>query len=210
MGEKVNGIISIPRCSLSQVGAVFSESLQFNEWAAIGKQIIRASECVQWLIGDWINFGWKQYVERSGGQKPLMNVKYRVALESLPHQYETLRNYSWIARSVELSRRRDKLSFKHHAEVAGLDAKDQAKFLTIAEKEGLSCADLRALIRGQSQESKSEQESTDCHLRDVILLAGKLAKEREQFASWPPRRRELWKEKLRPLAELLNACVSEL
>jgi hypothetical protein len=44
--------------------------------------------------------------------------RYRDAIEQTSLDYQTLRNYAWVARSLPLSRRRDTLSFAHHAEVA--------------------------------------------------------------------------------------------
>jgi len=45
--------------------------------------------------------------------------QYEAALEALPFEYQTLRNDKAIAQEFELSRRRDNLTWKHHAEVAG-------------------------------------------------------------------------------------------
>ena len=39
--------------------------------------------------------------------------------------YQTLRNYAWVARRFAMSRRRDTLSFGHHAEVPALPEPEQ-------------------------------------------------------------------------------------
>ncbi len=44
--------------------------------------------------------------------------RYRSAIEATDLDYQTLRNYAWVARNVDAGRRREELSFQHHAEVA--------------------------------------------------------------------------------------------
>ena len=57
--------------------------------------------------------------------------------------YQTLRNLAWVARSFETSRRRDSLSFAHHAEVAALPQAEQELWLNRAERLGWSRNELR-------------------------------------------------------------------
>src|SRR5205085_9690691 len=73
---------------------------------------------VQFWIGDWLNYGQKVWGK-----------KYEEALEKTGLDYQTLRNYKWVAASVPLSLRRDKLSYHHHKEVANLDSEKQAYLL---------------------------------------------------------------------------------
>jgi hypothetical protein len=46
--------------------------------------------------------------------------------------YQTLRNYAVVARRLKLSRRRDNLSFQHHAEVCALGFEEQDRWLDLA------------------------------------------------------------------------------
>jgi len=51
--------------------------------------------------------------------------KYEEAVRETGYDEGTLRNSASVCRRVEMSRRRDKLSFAHHAEVAKLPAEEQ-------------------------------------------------------------------------------------
>lgn len=64
------------------------------------------------------------------------------------YEYQTLKDICWVATKVEFSSREEKLSFKHHLEVAVLsDKNEQAKFLEIAERDNLSVRELRKAVR---------------------------------------------------------------
>jgi N6-adenosine-specific RNA methylase IME4 len=57
------------------------------------------------------------------------------------------RNYKWVSAAVELSRRRDNLSFGHHQVVAPLNPEEQEYWLEEAETEGMTRNDLRHAIK---------------------------------------------------------------
>src|ERR1700694_3426954 len=96
----------------------------FDEWQVCGAFIQEAEKSVQFWIGDWLNFGEKTWGKR-----------YKEALEKTGLDYQTLRNYKWVASSLPLSLRRDKLSFHHHKEVANLEPEQQADLLNKAVAE---------------------------------------------------------------------------
>ena len=108
----------------------------FNQWLECGEFIKRANGAVHFWIGDWINFGERKYGE-----------KYSQALDESQYDYQTLRNDAWIARRVELSRRRDNLSFSHHADVAELEPEDQEILLQKAVNEKLNRHRFRRVVR---------------------------------------------------------------
>lgn len=198
----MNQLICLPKCSVSLSGAIFDEDIPFEEWASRGKQIVRTAEAVQWLIGDWINFGWKRYVETAGQDAPRLKRKYKIALESLPYQYQSLANYSWVARSIEFSRRREKLSFRHHAEVAGLAPEEQDRYLAIAEKDGLAVADMRELIRRDKAEV--DNESGPAPTPSPNHWANQLSiwlSQQKPPETWPRERLEVTEADLRPIGE---------
>ncbi len=76
-----------------------------------GELLGKLERSVSWWLGDWWAFGEKRYGERKaivedeGWDGP---------------DYGACRNAGSIAGGFELSRRRDSLTFKHHAEVAAL------------------------------------------------------------------------------------------
>jgi hypothetical protein len=60
----------------------------------------------------------------------------RESAEKIGVEYQTCRNLAWVAGEVELSRRRDNLSFSHHAEIADLPPAKQDKWLARAALPG--------------------------------------------------------------------------
>jgi len=61
-----------------------------------------------------------------------------------------------VARKFELPRRRETLSFQHHAEVAALSPQDQDQWLAAAEEHEWSRNELRSKIRISRQHPGSE------------------------------------------------------
>lgn len=114
-------------------GLTLPNSLTFERWSQLGAFLITAENNVQWWLGDWLNYG-----ERRWGDK------YKEALQVTGRPYGTLRNYKSIASTFDLSRRRDKLTWNHHATVAASENADI--LLERAEKEKLSVKDLRQLL----------------------------------------------------------------
>ncbi|MEI5097739.1 LmbU family transcriptional regulator [Streptomyces sp. PmtG] len=81
---------------------------------------------------------------------------YREAIERTGLDYKTLRNYAWVARRFEHHRRREVLSFAHHAEVARLPTPEQDYWLRKAEQRSWSRNELRRQVRT----SLAEREGT--------------------------------------------------
>ncbi|MFI7443459.1 LmbU family transcriptional regulator [Nonomuraea indica] len=119
-----------------RTGLQFPNRLEFPIWERIGKQISLISDSSAWWLGDWLIYGEKEYADR-----------YRMAIEQTSLDYQTLRNYAWVARRFSLARRRDKLSFAHHAEVAALAQEEQDVWLERAEQCGWSRNRLRRELR---------------------------------------------------------------
>jgi len=119
--------------------------LTFDEWLCAGRQISKISSASAWWLGDWLLYGERAYGKR-----------YRAALELTSLDYKTLRNYAWVARSFEMSRRRDNLSFHHHAEVAGLREAEQDLWLARAETLRWSCRELRRQLAERRRSERSD------------------------------------------------------
>lgn len=108
----------------------------FDNWQECGEFIKKAEGAVQFWLGDWIKYGEGHYGEM-----------YTQALEDTGYEYKTLVNDKYVASKIESSRRRDNLSFSHHAEVADLPPADQDKMLDIAEKDNLKRGEFRKVVR---------------------------------------------------------------
>jgi hypothetical protein len=130
------GHVIVPR-----IGLQFTRRPSFDTWADIGRQLSVVLASSAWCLGDWLIYGQRVYQDR-----------YREAVERTGLDYQTLRNYAWVARRFELSRRRDGLAFGHHAEVASLPEHEQDFWLRKAEQLGWSTSQLRREVRASLRE----------------------------------------------------------
>ena len=131
------GRLRVDRIALTKRTALsLPENLPLDSWKQIGEQIHIISDASAWWIGDWLVFGRDKYPDR-----------YKRAIGETALEYQTLRNYAWVAGRFDASRRRDGLSFQHHLEVAALPQDQQDLWLERAERSGWSRNDLRAQLR---------------------------------------------------------------
>ncbi len=110
------------------------------EWVRIRQQICLISDASSWWLGDWLVYGQDKFPDR-----------YRRAMAGTALDYQTLRNYAWVARRFTPSRRRDSLSFQHHAAVAALPEPDQDIWLVRAAEFGWSLRQLRTHLQHARQ-----------------------------------------------------------
>ncbi|WP_233621688.1 LmbU family transcriptional regulator [Amycolatopsis sp. WAC 04182] len=134
---------------ISRLGLRIPPSLTYGDWERAGLQLSRIFDSSAWCLGDWLVCGQENYADR-----------YVRAIDAAGLDYQTLRNYAWVTRRFRLERRRELLSFQHHAEVAALDAAEQDHWLDRAEKERWSRNELRRRLRGTKPNKKAASEST--------------------------------------------------
>jgi len=135
--QNPNGRLSIDHEALTtRTSLRLSEQLSIDSWGRVGRQISLIHNSSTWWLGDWLIYGESKYPDR-----------YRRALADSFLDYQTLRNYAWVARRFTANRRRSNLSFQHHAEVASLEAAEQDRWLDIAESNGWSKSRLRRELR---------------------------------------------------------------
>jgi hypothetical protein len=110
--------------------------LTVADWVRQGHWLGALSRASGWWIGDWIRYGNTRYGER-----------YVPAARVTGYDLQSLRNMAYVAGRFEASRRREALSFSHHAELAGLPADEQELWLDRAEANTLSVRSLRSELR---------------------------------------------------------------
>lgn len=130
------------------------DGMPINAWRNLGRQIFVISDSSAWWLGDWLIYGQTQYPGR-----------YKHAIEETSLDYQTLRNYAWVARRFDPGRRREKLSFQHHAEVASLPAPDQDELLAAAESQSWSRNELRRQIQRRRDGGVREVESVSLQVQ---------------------------------------------
>lgn len=115
---------------------ILPDSLGFEDWRRAGYTLQRMERSIRWWIGDWLAYGERAYGET-----------YAQAVEATGRKVQDLMNMAWVAARVEISRRREDLSWSHHAEVAALDSPDQGRLLTEAAESGWSSREIRMAAR---------------------------------------------------------------
>jgi hypothetical protein len=155
------GSLAVGGFTLTRTGLV-GELATEADWNTVGTVLASMSRSLAWLVGDWAELGMEAY-----GQK------YEALAELTGLQEKTLRNYSYVARTFEMSRRKDKLSFKHHALVAGLAPDVADMWLTFASAEGWSVAFLREEIRAAAGKVAPELHARCVQLTEVLKDAGR-------------------------------------
>jgi hypothetical protein len=126
------------RCRSTRTALFFRPELSYDEWQELGDQLLSVANSSAWWVGDWLLFGQRVYADR-----------YERALQQTGFDYQTLRNYAWVASRLDPERRQAALSFSHHAEVAAFDPHDQDAWLRRALVSGWSRNRLRAEIRAE-------------------------------------------------------------
>lgn len=110
--------------------------IDVRDWVHAGKRLGAMTRCSQWWLGDWVRYGTGRWGE-----------KYKEAARITGYDVKTLRNIAYVAEKVGVSRRRDNLSWSHHAELCGLEPEGQDRWLDLAVAQRMSVADLRIELR---------------------------------------------------------------
>ena len=151
------------RCRSTRTALFFRPELSYDEWQQLGDHLLTVANSSAWWVGDWLLFGQRVYADR-----------YERAIKRTGFDYQTLRNYAWVASRFDAPRRQEGLSFSHHAEVAALEPEDQDAWLRRALVNGWSRNTLRAELR------RERERAGEAPLRSAIRL------------EVPAQRRALW------------------
>jgi hypothetical protein len=116
-----------------------------NAWEKVGANLFSFANSSAWWIADWLVYGETAFHDR-----------YVEAVKRTSLSYQTLRNYTWVARRFPLHRRKHALSFSHHLEVVALEQPQQDYWLRKAEELGWSRNKLRGQVRSSQQLQQGE------------------------------------------------------
>ncbi|WP_189936054.1 LmbU family transcriptional regulator [Streptomyces sulfonofaciens] len=151
---------------MTKVGLRFPTELSFAEWERAGHHLSRIVDSSSWCLGDWLMYGKEHYADR-----------YQRAIRAAGLQYQTLRNYAWVSRQFPLNRRRARLSFQHHAEVASLSTEKQDMLLDQAERLRWTTKQLRSHI----QDARSQANGG---AREEFALIPRIQVPSSRLVSW--------------------------
>jgi hypothetical protein len=136
-----------PRAGLTSVAWQARGVLPFAVWVEQGRKLGLTGRSAGWWIGDWLNYGNARYGER-----------YVRAAKITGYDVQTLMNMVYVASHIEPSRRREKLSWSHHAEVVALGPTEQDGWLDRAENDRLSVKCLREALRRSRMVSAGDED----------------------------------------------------
>lgn len=178
--READGSMTYKRATMTPVGLVLPDDLTDDELVEIGEMLRGMENSIQWLLGDWLN-----RAERVWG---------RVYRDVPDYSYQTLRDYAYVARNVELSIRNRQLSFAHHRLVAALPPEYQKEWLDYAAEENMSVGQMRNAMKGKSDTDNKPgamEKQARVWSADVVKMARQIdqldAKDREkvrQKAEW--------------------------
>ena len=115
-------------------------------------------------LGDWWVHGEHKYGKRVKALRDGAFGTYAI---------QTLKNFGWVAKHVETSRRRDVLIFGHHEAVAALPAARQKHWLERAAVNGcqcIGCGNPSRQRRGYASEPRSSRRLTRREQTEVAAL----------------------------------------
>lgn len=109
---------------LTAVSLTLPANLPQAEWIKVGLALGRLQAATQWFNGDWWAFGEHRY----GDRKAVVD-----ANDWQGPSFQACMNAASVCRAFATSRRREALSFGHHAEVAALPAPEADALLDWVE-----------------------------------------------------------------------------
>ncbi|MCW8096323.1 LmbU family transcriptional regulator [Streptomyces tauricus] len=130
---------------VTRKGLLLPKQISFDKWVGVGSYLSNIFSSSAWCLGDWLVYG-----------EATFNGRYHDAIKLTSLDYQTLRNHAWVARRFHMSRRRDTLSFTHHAEVAALAEPEQDFWLRKAEEYAWSAKRLRREVKASLRERASD------------------------------------------------------
>jgi hypothetical protein len=125
-----------PRTSMTPVSWRPDPELPMREWAEQGRRLGVLGRAAGWWIGDWLRFGNARFGER-----------YTRAARITGYDVQTLMNMVYVASRYDVTKRRENLSWSHHAELAALDPTHREPLLDLAESQRMSVRCLREEMR---------------------------------------------------------------
>ena len=205
--------VQIPGVRATRIGLEIDENLTTEAANTVFACLEHITGCSNWLWGDALTFAGRKW-----GNQYVESI-YMRARSATGLAIQTLKAAKFTADRIPLIRRREKLTFSHHLEIAfGFDdLAIQDEWLDRALVEKLGVIELRKAIRLSKQEI-FEEPNTEVGKYDplsaYLTLSGWLGQ--QKFESWPDEQVDAWIEDLTRLEEfrqklltIKNQCTKE-
>ena len=165
--------LAFPGVTLTATG-MEAHAPSFEQWEAVGHFLQRAEGSILFWVGDWI---------LHGESRDDWGDRYEDAIARFGLEYQTIANIKSVAQRIDISRRRENLTWTHHAEVAYLDPDEADAILDEAEPDQpgdppkLTTREVRKRAKGDDVDSvDTVAEDTAKALRLLASLIETLAR----------------------------------
>jgi len=136
LSQNKSGAVQVGKFIIRRTGLEPIGNPTYDEWLDCSNTLYLLEGSIQWALGDWLNYGESKWGE-----------KYAQAVEDTGYYNQTLRDDKWVSSRIDLSLRKDNLTFSHHKEVASLEPDEQEELLDRAESDNLTVRQLRDAVR---------------------------------------------------------------
>ncbi len=148
---------------VSPVAWTSERELALSDWILQGRRIGTVSRGAQWWLGDWLMYGNRHYGDT-----------YIKAAKITTYDIQSLMNMVYVASRFEISRRRENVSWSHHATLAALGPENQELWLdrVVADRLSVGClrTELRAWARDGSAREPAEVSGSGARAAPVAIL----------------------------------------
>jgi hypothetical protein len=149
-----------PKAKTTAVAWLGRATLTVEEWQTYGTRLGVMSKSTNWWLGDWVRFG-LHYLDQ----------RYDQICRVTGYDEQTLMNMAYVAKNFPVSRRRENLSWSHHAELAPLPSDEQDRWLDLAVAQKLSVRQLRTKVRlAQRVDQPSELKESGADSCDLPVV----------------------------------------
>ena len=189
-------------CLAYRNGLVIPAGTSHDSWLKIGTMVTDLARSSLWLIGDWLAYGQEEYKGQPGYER-MQNELYAKIAGEVGLAEGTLRNAKYVCSAVNLSRRRDKLTFSHAMEIVGRAKSGQYDFwIDKVQQTGLSQKKLREELRKSNSSFKPEP--GDVGVQTFLETARQFVRDfQSECPDWTPQYRA-------EVAKILGPVVKEL
>ena len=197
--------VQIPGVRVTRLGLEIDENLTPEAAATVFACIEHITGCSNWLWGDAFAFAGRKWGNR------YVDSKYKQASEATSLAVQSMKMAKLVAERIPMARRRQELTFTHHAEIAfGFeDAVQQDEWFDRSINEKWSAIQLRKAIRLSKQEIFEEpnpEAGKYDHCGAYLTLVGWLRKQNPD--AWPEDQVEVWIDDLQPIEEFRQKLLA--
>lgn len=133
--------VRLGRFTMTAVGLIANGPVSESDWLDFRTSLKKVQKSTRWADADWLVMGERVHGKTYEQMSALTGVNAN-----------SLRQYAYVARNVQMSIRIDKLSFAHHQLVASRSPEEQASLLRHALENRLSVGRFRLYLEGREPE----------------------------------------------------------